>query len=193
MDRHFHRRNLPHLYFSDGTYFITYRLANSIPFEALDKLKAESSKEKDESKRRIFKKYDSLLDSGRFGEKYLAVSKCAQIVKYTLHFLDNNQYKLICYCVMPNHVHVIFRLLINNKGISKIMQSIKRLSATDCNKVLNRKGKYWQDESFDRLIRDDKELYFTIKYVLLNPVKAGLVKNWNDWEHTYCHKDYLIF
>ena len=72
------------------------------------------------------------------------------------------------------------------------MQSIKRISARDCNKYLNRSSAFWQDESFDRWVRDEKELYFVIKYVLLNPVNAGLVKNWDEWKYSYCNPNYLI-
>ena len=67
------------------------------------------------------------------------------------------------------------------------MQSIKRISARNANLELERSGKFWQDESFDRLIRDDKELFNIIKYVLLNPVKAGLIDCWDKWNNTYCH------
>ncbi|AFH48909.1 Hypothetical protein IALB_1198 [Ignavibacterium album JCM 16511] len=192
MNQHFHRRNLPHLYFSDGIYFITSRLKNSIPLEKLEQLKNESLNIDDEKQKRLFKKYDALIDSGEYGEKYLNNVKCAEIVKSTLHYPDGKDYKLICYCIMPNHFHFVIGLLPKNKGISKIMQSIKRISARDCNKVLNRSGAFWQDESFDRWVRDDKELYFVIRYVLLNPMSAGLVDNWYDWEHTYCHSDYLV-
>jgi hypothetical protein len=69
------------------------------------------------------------------------------------------------------------------------MQSIKRISAKECNQILNRQGSFWQDESYDRWVRDEKELYFVIRYVLLNPVNAGLVV---DWKYSYCHRDYLI-
>ncbi len=71
------------------------------------------------------------------------------------------------------------------------MQSIKRISARKANSKLERSGKFWQDESFDRLIRDDKELFNTIKYVLMNPVNAGLVDDWEKWGCTYCHPNYL--
>lgn len=81
---------------------------------------------------------------------------------------------------MPNHFHLVFELLKNNKGISKIMQSIKRISARECNKYLIRSSVFWHDESFDRWVRDEKELYFVIRYVLLNPVNAGLIKNWDE-------------
>lgn len=192
MDKHFHRRNLPHLYFNDGIYFITSRLINSIPIEKLEQLKNETKNISDEKQKRLFKKYDVLMDSGEYGEKYLKNPKCAEIVKDTLHYPDGKEYKLICYCIMPNHFHLVFELLQNNKGISKIMQSIKRISARDCNTILSRSGAFWQDESFDRWVRDEKELYFVIRYILLNPVTAGLVDDWKDWKYTYCHPDYLI-
>jgi len=93
---------------------------------------------------------------------------------------------------MPNHIHLVFKLLSENKSISRIMQSIKRTSARKSNMILNRAGKFWQDESYDRLVRDDKELYFIIKYVLMNPVNAGLTNNWNSWEYSYCDPNYLV-
>lgn len=192
MDKHFHRRNLPHLYFNDGIYFITSRLINSIPIEKLEQLKNETKNISDGKQKRLFKKYDVLMDSGEYGDKYLKNPKCAEIVKDTLHYPDGKEYKLICYCIMPNHFHLVFELLQNNKGISKIMQSIKRISARDCNTILSRSGAFWQDESFDRWVRDEKELYFVIRYILLNPVTAGLVNDWKDWKYTYCHPDYLI-
>jgi REP element-mobilizing transposase RayT len=192
MDKHFHRRNLPHLYFNDGIYFITSRLINSIPMEKLEQLKNETKNISDEKQKRLFEKYDALMNSDEYGEKYLKNPKCAEIVKDTLHYPDGKEYKLICYCIMPNHFHMVFELLQNNKGISKIMQSIKRISARDCNTILSRSGAFWQDESFDRWVRNEKELYFVIRYVLLNPVTAGLVNDWKDWKYTYCHPDYLI-
>jgi REP element-mobilizing transposase RayT len=192
MDKHFHRRNLPHLYFNDGIYFITSRLINSIPMEKLEQLKNETKNISDEKQKRLFEKYDALMNSDEYGEKYLKNPKCAEIVKDTLHYPDGKEYKLICYCIMPNHFHMVFELLQNNKGISKIMQSIKRISARDCNKILSRSGAFLQDESFDRWVRNEKELYFVIRYVLLNPVTAGLVNDWKDWKYTYCHPDYLI-
>ncbi len=187
-----HKRNLPHLYFNDGMYFITYRLKNSIP-QTLLKIIHSDLKNLDNTKyERIIKKYDSVLDSGEYGKQYLAEKDIADVCKNTLHYPDGKDYNLICYTIMPNHIHLVFELLSGNKGISKIMQSIKRISARKSNLFLQREGSFWQDESFDRWIRNEKELYFTIKYVLENPVKAGLVNNWFDWEYTYCNKNYLV-
>jgi REP element-mobilizing transposase RayT len=72
------------------------------------------------------------------------------------------------------------------------MKKLKGSSAIAINKQLKREGSLWQAESFDRLIREEKELYNIIKYVLLNSVNANLVSNWKDWKHTYCHPNYVV-
>jgi len=190
MTKHFHRRNLPHLYFNDGIYFVTYRLADSLPINK--QIKAASKKWTFKEFTIEFKKCDSHLSKNYNNVKYLAEPEIAEICKKTIHYPDKKEYNLICYCIMPNHIHFVFELLDRNKGISKIMQSIKRISARKSNLILNRSGKFWQDESYDRWIRNDKELYYIIKYILLNPVAAGLVENWEDWKYTYCNKNYLV-
>jgi len=146
----------------------------------------------DNKERLLFNLYDTLLDKSDGSKNYLQRSEIAEIVRGTIIYPDGKDYTLICYCIMPNHVHIIFELLPQNKGISKIMQSIKRISARESNKILMHEGKFWQDESYDRLIRDERELYFTIKYVLLNPVHAGLTDNWQNWKYTYCHQKYIV-
>ncbi len=189
------RRNLPHLYFNDGTYFITSRLAGTIP---LDKLRSLSiaGKYKNEMSFEDFKDhfsaYDSFLDVNTENKQILNNSNVADILAECIKFPDGKDYRLICYTIMPTHFHFAFELLANNKGISKIMQSIKGNSSRKINKYLNTEGRLWQDESYDRLVRDDKELYFVIRYILLNSVKAGLVKNWYEWKNTYCRPNYII-
>lgn len=191
MTFHFHRRNLPHLYFNDGIYFITYRLANSIPVDKLNLIKSPFTNPNFEEYKKLFIRYDKLLDSGNYGINYLSQQNIADVCKESIHYSDSKHYKLICYCIMPNHVHLVFELSPGSKDISQIMKAIKGISANRANKILNRKGTFWQDESYDRLVRDDVELYFVIKYVLLNPVKAGLVDNWSDWRNTYCRPDFI--
>jgi len=191
----FHRRNLPHLYYNEGTYFITYRLAGTISLSALEQFQKELSGKLNKEQlsikeKRIFKKYDNFLDKALHGPNYLIKDEFANIIKETIYYPEGKDYSLICYCIMPNHVHLVFTLLNLNKGISKIMQSIKRISARDCNKLLNKKGTFWHSESFDRLVRDDTELYNIINYVINNPVKAGLVDNWKKWKHTYLENEF---
>lgn len=190
----FTRRNLPHLYYDEGTYFITYRLRNSLPANIIKRLREETNllKETDDIReKRIFKKYDQLLhNNSSAGDKVLTRPDIAKINEDKLHEIDGKDYNLICYCIMPNHIHLVFSLLKNNRGISKIMQSIKGASSREINKILNTEGRLWQDESFDRLVRDDLELYNIINYVINNPVEAQLVNNWKDWKHIYINKLY---
>jgi REP element-mobilizing transposase RayT len=193
LERHFHRRRVPHLYYSEGIYFITYRLHGSISPRELEELRRivkEAKREKRDVK--VSKKYDSLIEDPNNNIKYLRDPKIAEICKHSLHFSDGKDYKLICYCIMPNHIHVVFELANQTKSIGDILGAIKRNSAKDENKILNHKGAFWQAESFDRLVRDETELYFIIKYVLLNPVNAGLATDWNEWKYTYCHPNYLV-
>ena len=190
--KHFHRRNLPHLYFDEGVYFITYRLADSLPSSKVAEIKAaiESLETNDDEKfKRLLKKYDDFLDSGLYGKNHLTNPEVAEICKYTLHHPDGKEFKLICYSIMPNHIHIVFELIEGNRGISKIMQSIKRISARKSNQILNRTGKFWQDESYDHVIRDNEEYVRIVNYVLENPVKAGLVSEWSQWRWAYCKPD----
>ncbi len=185
---------MPHLYYNEGKYFITFRLADSLPLEFLKKLHKEFNNSKEElslKEKKIFKKYDVLLDKGESGKKYLSIPEIAEIVRRVILYEDGKNITIICYCIMPNHVHLVFELLKNNRGISKIMQSIKRVSSKRSNEFLRRTGKFWQDESFDRWVRDDKELFNIINYVLENPVNAGLADDWSKWQYTYIRKGYL--
>jgi len=190
--KHFHRRHLPHLYYNEGIYFVTYRLHGSIHPDQLKNLHLELESANEDEQKRVFKKYDMLLDKAENKIFYLKNSKVAEACIKSIMFFEEKDIEVICYCIMPNHVHLVFRLLSKNKLVGDIMASIKRYSAKSANEVLNLKGKFWQAESFDRLVRDEKELYNIIKYVLLNPVNAGLVENYKDWQYTYCKKEYLV-
>lgn len=95
---------------------------------------------------------------------------------------------------MPNHVHLVFKHIKavgqTDYPVTKILSSLKRYTARQANKVLNRKGQFWQHESFDRVIRNREELESIIRYVLNNPVKANLVKEWQDWQHSFCKPEF---
>jgi putative transposase len=73
-------------------------------------------------------------------------------------------------------------------SLSRIMHSLKGGSARECNLILSRRGQFWEHENFDHVIREGK-LHKAIRYVLNNPVKAGLVRSWKDWRWNYCRSD----
>ena len=72
------------------------------------------------------------------------------------------------------------------------MQDIKKFTAREANKVLDRKGKFWQHESYDHVVRDQKELREIVKYILNNPVKAGLCEDIDKWKWNYFNPKYFI-
>ena len=88
--------------------------------------------------------------------------------------------------VMPDHVHVIFTPLVNRQAIeicslAEIMDAVKGASAHKVNKALGRKGRVWQPESFDHVLRSSESLDAKIIYLLENPVRAGLVREWTNY------------
>jgi len=80
-------------------------------------------------------------------------------------------YELHAYVVMPNHIHLLITPLV---PVSKIMRSLKKLTAREGNRILGLTGPFWQDESYDRLVRDETEFERIAHYIESNPVKAGL-------------------
>jgi REP element-mobilizing transposase RayT len=88
--------------------------------------------------------------------------------------------------VMPDHVHMIFTPLVNGQdmeiySLAEIMDAVKGVSAHRVNKALGRKGRVWQPESFDHVLRSSENLDAKISYLLDNPVRAGLVHKWTDY------------
>jgi putative transposase len=195
--REFYRRRLPHIQIEGGTYFVTFRLKNSLPIEVLKRLSDEFKRIKELSsdnngieQQPWFEKYDNYLDQAANGEVFLSDPRVAAIVEEAILYRDIKVYDLMSFCIMPNHVHVICKPLEREKdkvySLTEILQSLKRHTARQSNLILKRSGSFWQDESYDHIIRDETELERTIKYILYNPVKANLVKEQSDWKWTYC-------
>ncbi len=219
-----YRRNLPHIHPSNAVFFITFRLAGTLPLQVIQRLRQQRERELNRCKakfksnsiklkneryaiqKKYFGKFDALLDEPYMGPVWLANPGIAQIVKDKLHAFDGVRYKLIAYIIMPNHVHLVFDTKIfkvkqqnrqseNKKRkyypVAKIMQLIKGNTSFKCNRLLKRKGQFWHYESYDHVVRNFDELIRIIKYVLYNPVKAGLVAYWKDWPFSYCAKEYI--
>jgi REP element-mobilizing transposase RayT len=88
--------------------------------------------------------------------------------------------------VMPDHAHLIFMPLVDYEemevsSLREIMDAIKGASAHKINKALGRKGRVWQPESFDHVLRSSESLDAKIQYVLENPVRQGMAKEWQDY------------
>lgn len=202
----FYRRHLPH-YRQGVVFFVTFRLKNSLPYEIIESLQQERERAKvalhtlPECKRvsqnmlddrHYFERWETYLNRAGFGPRWLSQPEIADVVKEALHYRDGKVFDLHAYCIMPNHVHVVFEPSSKSEchsdllPLNKIMQSLKRHTARQANLILGREGAFWQDESYDRVIRNNEEYIWTINYVLENPVKAGLVSQWDKWPWTYC-------
>jgi putative transposase len=70
--------------------------------------------------------------------------------------------------------------------LTSVLASFKRYTALRANRILGRSGPFWQDESYDHLIRDSEEFEHAVWYILMNPVRARLCDHWQDWPWTYC-------
>jgi REP element-mobilizing transposase RayT len=115
---------------------------------------------------------DRLLDGSSTGPLYLGIPTIARMVTDAIYYRDQRAFQLHAFVVMPNHVHLLVTPL---EAISKLMQSLKRFTARERNRTLGLTGNpFWQDESYDRLVRNEREFGRIVQYIEWNPVTAGL-------------------
>jgi len=137
-----------------------------------------------------FVETDRLLDSSD-SIRWLADRRLARIVQQSLLHRHGTVYDLVAYVVMPSHCHVAFMPLGDTSGNrpfrQAILQSLKRYTACRCNEVLGRSGRFWQPESFDRVVRGSASLERVVAYIERNPVKAGLCRKPEEWEFSSAH------
>ena len=189
-----YERNLPHRLPPGEVVFLTFRLAGSLPRTVVEQLQAELelAQQRFESEpaqlyaaqKRYFGRFDDQLNKGGYGPTYLRQPEIAALVAESLRYFDGTGYDLRCYCLMPNHVHMVVRVVEEAPPLVKTLQRLKSYTATQANKLLGRTGAFWQAESYDHVVRKGK-LERVVAYVLENPVKAGLVEDWEQWPYTY--------
>lgn len=209
--KEYYRHALPHIQPIGGTFFVTSCLYNTVPKivaksikEKMNAIKEGPDKEK-ESKKVYMQFLDNILTIGKMGQHHFKNPAIAEILADKIHQYDQQYYHLIAFVIMSNHFHILVDFSIqedrlapgeqptddNYMQLYKVMRLIKGGSAFAANKVLKRKGTFWERESYDRLVRDDREFYNVVRYIANNPVKAGIINHWKKWDFTYVHRDYL--
>jgi type I restriction enzyme R subunit/putative DNA methylase len=170
------RGYLPH--FDPGSLIqsITFRLADSLPKSRLLELQNQIPKSQSAAKRA---KIEEWLNQGA-GNCILSRTDCAKLVQEQLQFFDGQRYRLLAWCVMPNHVHCLLHIY-EGYPLSKTLQSIKSYSGRRINELLKSSGPVWEPEYFDRFIRDADHFTTEVQYIENNPVAAGLCKQPEDW------------
>jgi REP element-mobilizing transposase RayT len=211
----FYRNRLPHIVPPGGVFFVTFRLADALPQVLLKSLQEAYAVElallqdvsgedlpllEAQLREKYFHRYEHQLDGNPYGNCWLRSPALASIVQEQLHRYDGAYYELIAYCIMPNHVHVLFdfaiQLLDEDQALldqppddyvplHKVLKWIKGASARYINQSLGRIGTVWAKDSWDRRLRQPGHARRVVNYILQNPVKARLVAQWEDWPFSY--------
>jgi len=203
-----HRRFLPHYQETQQIFSLTWRLDGELPQQILLSIreiqaamaelraKAPGSICPDLIKkyRQCIERYDEQLGRHPATGINLCHSDIAPILTHAFHFYDSNLYELHAYCVMPNHVHLLLKPHAddpeNGVLLSDIVRRIKGYTAKQIQKQGYSGNKIWRADYFDRYIRSDKDYAYTVAYILYNPVKASLVKEYSEWDYSYFWKEF---
>ncbi|MDZ7879653.1 MAG: transposase [Saprospiraceae bacterium] len=209
-----YQRNLPHFHHIGASFFLTWRLNGSLPKSVLDKFKEQRDAALDALKVREIKpeervlaelkitnhyhlQIDDYLDKIETGPHHLKNQDIANLVIKKMKQYDDDYYKLIAFSVMSNHVHALmdFSIQVDKLGdnlneetykqVSEVMRLIKGSTSFDANKILKTKGHFWQDEYFDRYIRNQNHFDTVVRYILNNPVKAKICIDPQDFPYNY--------
>jgi putative transposase len=170
----FHRRRLPHIYEIGQSVFLTWRLSDSLPPNRVFTGGVLASGQ-------AFAAMDRLLDETRSGAFYLRQPAIADMIVDALHY--NAQvlahYVLHAFVVMPNHVHLLATPAV---ALPILTKSLKGITAKRANAMLSLTGRsFWREESYDRLVRHEREFEKIRNYIEENPVRAGLVKETGEY------------
>jgi putative DNA methylase len=168
-----HRTRLPHWEAGEAPQHIIFRLADSLPTHLLAQWEEElrhlpETRRNAERRQRI----EQALDAGH-GSCLLRDPALAQIVEDALLHFDGLRYRLHEWAVMPNHVHVLVTPL-HGYSLSSIVHSWKSYTAKAINRVRGSSGPVWQEDYFDRMVRDEAHFARVAAYVRENPQRAGL-------------------
>jgi REP element-mobilizing transposase RayT len=170
----FYRRRLPHLDVPARPVFVTWRLYGSLPAN-------RTFPEGTVNSGRAFAIMDRLLDEVRTGPFYLRQEPVARIVIEAIQYGASTlgRYELHSWVIMPNHVHMLITPAV---PLAKITRSLKGITARRANAILGLSGKpFWQDESYDHVVRNGQELERIRAYIAENPVRAGLAASAEDY------------
>lgn len=181
------RGYLPHWDFADSVQAITFRLADSLPNQLVREWKQElreAIKSKDpqtsqKAQAELQQRISRHEDAGH-GACLLGKADHAEVLQDALIKGHGTHYKLIDWCIMPNHVHVLIRLT-GDVALGKIIKDWKGPTAIAINRLEGLTGSLWMAEYHDRFIRDLDHLHNAQAYIRNNPVKAKLCGKAEEW------------
>lgn len=180
------RGYLPHFDGGEIPQMVTFHLFDSLPQTVLARWRQELAHETSLNiETALRKRIESYLDQG-YGDSFLKEPDIATLVQDALFHFDGVRYRLRAWVVMPNHVHILTTPCAGQK-LSRLMHTLKSYTALMANRRLKRSGEFWQQESYDRRIRNAEHYAAAIAYIENNPVKARLCEKPEDWPYSSAH------
>lgn len=185
-------RNLPHWRQAGATYFVTFHLADALPAAKRNEL--VSMRREWESRnppprtetmwieyaKSMFRKVEEWMDSG-YGECWFLQPQYAnELQRAILHF-HQQRYEVGCFAIVANHCHLVMRPF-DDCELENEVGAIKSVVANFINKQESRCGELWQQESYDRIVRDEEHLYRVVQYIGANPRRTAISRDkWHRW------------
>ncbi|MFN0077824.1 MAG: transposase [Prosthecobacter sp.] len=190
------QRKLPHWAQDGAVVFITWRTLDSMPQEVLEGWRAERNRwlvahdidptlpgwkaqvqdlpleQMTEYHEQFTTKWHEHLDLGH-GACVLRQPELAQIVRDSLLYFDGDRYEMLDFVIMPNHVHLL-ACFPDKAALLEQCESWKHFTGVQINRRLGTKGRFWQQDAFDHLVRHEAQFRRLQRYIAENPAHAGL-------------------
>lgn len=176
------RGYLPHFDDHKTTQALTFRLADSYPKKVQEqaKLVLKQHESTGNMSRQVIIQAQAILDKG-YGECWMKHAEIADCVQDHLLAGHLKLFILHGWSIMPNHVHLVLTQC-KSVSLSAILKQLRLHMATDCNKLLGRRGRFWGRGYFDRYLRDPTHFRKAIKYMDDNPIAAQLCLQPERWQ-----------
>ncbi len=159
---------------------INFRLGDSMPANVIEKWNTELAlKPENHRAVELRRRVEEYLDAGH-GDCCLRRPDIASLVENALLHFDGQRYRLLAWCIMPNHVHALIETQ-EGFALADVVHSWKSFTSHTANTLLQRNGEFWQHEYLDRYVRNAEHYEKVVAYIEENPVKAGLARLKSDW------------
>ncbi len=174
----------PHLDVPGLIQSVTFRLADSVPYDLLQQwredLRIDGKNPPDSANIAALMNRIAKYEDAGHGACHLRRAEIGQLVQNALLHFDGERYRLLEWCIMPNHVHVLIKQ-IPGYPLGDVVQTWKSFTAKQANRILGRSGSFWMPDYYDRFVRDDRHLAAVQRYIRDNPVQAGLCEAASEW------------
>ena len=179
--RGWHERGyLPHFDSPDAIQMITHRLGDALPTEVIDRLANEPFTDEGDAAYRA--RIETWLDAGH-GACLLRAQQAARCVADAWRHFDGIRYFLHAWVIMPNHVHVLVQ--VTRAALPEVVKGWKSYTARQINRLTSRSGPVWQQDYWDRFVRNEAHYLSCLAYIQQNPIKAGLAATPEAWLWTW--------